>query len=134
MYYSFLAAFTWMTVNAWDIHLVFGYNDDDRSRSAFVILMICSCGKPVAKKRRFAYPLAGWGIPLIFNIAALAMEIWGGQWPRWQPHMGRNACWFHDQTVELIYFYGPIGNFPTLHYSRLSNECYATHKECDIFK
>ncbi|CAG7727057.1 unnamed protein product [Allacma fusca] len=100
LYYSFMAAFCWMLVLAWDVSTTL--------RKATQELRVSSGAQWT---RFFFYSAFGWLFPALLVAVAVVAEFMPADimpWP-YSPNFGKVNCWFGQKPALLIYFAGPVG-------------------------
>ena len=95
IYWTFLAAFTWMAVLALDSFLVFRPSASptrprDTGSKSLVISIIF-----------------GWGMPALVSIVVLGIDFSSID-SHFRPHFGKRICWFNERYALLIYFSSPV--------------------------
>ncbi|KAK2580208.1 hypothetical protein KPH14_012468 [Odynerus spinipes] len=90
LYYSFLSAFCWLNVVAFNIWRTVWFK-------TFII----------SDKVLFPiYCVLGWFVPSCFLISALSTHYIQGS--HLKPHFGEHRCWFNGTSEIWAFFYGPI--------------------------
>ncbi|XP_023329254.1 G-protein coupled receptor Mth-like [Eurytemora carolleeae] len=97
--FSFLSAFSWMTVLSLDISRAFHLMQVSTTNP--------SLGRPKSTKKLGLYSLLGFGIPLIITaITAIMDQTLNTNFLR--PRFGERGCWFFGNMEILLYFYSPV--------------------------
>jgi hypothetical protein len=112
--FSFISAFSWMTVMSLDLCHSFCHLNTARSKRR----LTRSVSRPDHGKERvrlWLYSGLGWGAPGLLSAATLALEYAlppGPLRPNFgslRPNGSQDTCWFSGNLQILLYFYGPIG-------------------------
>ncbi|XP_069172579.1 G-protein coupled receptor Mth2-like [Procambarus clarkii] len=99
MYYSFLAAFCWMNIMAFDVWLTFRQAKDElrvssgRQRSKFLF-----------------YCVYGWLLPALAVVVTVTLDKTApaGLSPQFLPSFGQRWCWFGKRKALLVFFGAPL--------------------------
>ncbi|XP_059612776.1 G-protein coupled receptor Mth2-like [Phlebotomus argentipes] len=100
IYFSFLAAFSWLNVMCFDIWWTFGTVRNSRGM------------RKTRDAWRFAcYSFYAWGIPLVLTLFTYAVDSF--QWfpEEYRPNMGVRSCWFSQSNGlgHRLFFLLPVG-------------------------
>ncbi|XP_069189060.1 adhesion G-protein coupled receptor D1-like [Procambarus clarkii] len=99
MYYSFLAAFCWMNIMAFDVWLTFRQAKDElrvstgRQRSKFLF-----------------YSVYCWLLPALAVVVTVTLDKTApvGLSPQFLPSFGQRWCWFGKRKALLVFFGAPL--------------------------
>ena len=94
MFWTFLAAFTWMAILALDSFFVFRPSSSLRRRGG--------------RSKSLAISIIfGWGIPALIAAVVLGIDFSSID-SHFRPHFGERICWFNERYALLIYFCSPV--------------------------
>ncbi|XP_072757734.1 G-protein coupled receptor Mth-like [Anoplolepis gracilipes] len=94
-YFSSLASYIWLSVMSFDMWWTFR-NFRSLTKKA-----------QQQDKKKFLYSIIAWGIPFIFIIICIIMEIVPSVPKSFRPRFDVDTCWFGHGVPEHLYSYGP---------------------------
>ncbi|GAB0095981.1 probable G-protein coupled receptor Mth-like 3 [Sergentomyia squamirostris] len=100
IYFSFLAAFSWLNVMCFDIWWTFGTVRNSRGM------------RKTRDTCRFSlYSLYAWGIPLLLTLFTYAVDSFEWFPEEYRPNMGVRSCWFSQSNGlgHRLFFLLPVG-------------------------
>ncbi|XP_055683534.1 G-protein coupled receptor Mth-like [Lutzomyia longipalpis] len=100
IYFSFLAAFSWLNVMCFDIWWTFGTVRNSRGM------------RKTRDGWRFAcYSFYAWGIPLLLTLFTYAVDSFEWFPEEYRPNMGVRSCWFSQSNGmgHRLFFLLPVG-------------------------
>ncbi|XP_069190839.1 uncharacterized protein [Procambarus clarkii] len=99
MYYSFLAAFCWMNIMAFDVWLTFRQAKDE---------LRVSSGKQ--RSKFLFYCVYGWLLPALAVVVTVTLDMTApaGLSPQFLPSFGQRWCWFGKRKALLVFFGAPL--------------------------
>ncbi|XP_055388156.1 G-protein coupled receptor Mth [Condylostylus longicornis] len=100
IYFSMMAAFSWMNIMCFDIWLTFGSTSRPRGNFGNQEL-----------KRFLMYSLYGWGMPILITLLTMSVTRFNLVSDDLQPKFGEGRCWFQyaHSKPHLVFFLGPVG-------------------------
>lgn len=102
MHYSFLCAFCWMNIIAFDLWTTFSHK------------LLLQRHKITRSKRFYFYSAYAWGLPIIIVSVAVILNYvstGGKDAELFQPKYGRSVCWITTKYALLLFFVGPLAIF-----------------------
>ena len=95
MHYSFLAAFSWMSIMSFDIFTTFSSTVRPSSMDNH-------------GRRFLRYSIYAWGLPLLIIIISVSINFSPIDTPQIRPGYGEGVCWITYRLALIVFFGVPV--------------------------